>query len=264
MSIGIIGFSGQSNMEGFRSDPSLIPVDTNDSNIPFSVYKTTLDGNGQEIGDEIGEYGILRPLVQADGGGNGWTTGITIPAGSSSWGFGPEISLCRAMYSEERPVAGCKWALGGQSLDGTFNPSPAGFGYTGLKNYMEGLEATLTSENSNPYWLAFVWNQGEEDATNPPQAANYEYNLRRLVKHVRAIAKNQHLPFLIVKTTTPAGASDISVVQAAQEKIAATMANVYIYDPTGLPLYSDNVHYWEDAQLTIGTALSQILINNGF
>ncbi len=264
MSTGIITFAGQSNMVGFRSDPGLLPASELDELISYSTYNTAGDGT---MGNPAGEYGILRAMVQDDGGGNGWTENITLPAGFSSWGYGPEISCCRALYDEDKlKVAACKWALGGQSLNGTFNPlSPTtgtgGFGYKGLRDYMNGLESALANDNKYPYHLAFVWCQGEEDATNQDQAELYEYNFRRFIAHIRAIARNPTMPFVIVQTVTPLVAPYLQQVKDAQAKMAAEIPNVYLYIPstTALPLYTDDVHFWEDAMVTIGEDVAAII-----
>lgn len=255
MNTGIVGFAGQSNMVGYRSDPSYIVQSSLDSKIPYSTYNTSTT----DIGNSIGEYGDLRPMLKNDGGGNGWTDAITVDSGYSSWGYGPEISCCRSLYSDSTPIAAVKYAIGGQSLDIAFNPSPAGYAYTGLRNYMQGLEATLKGEGHTTFWKAFVWWQGEADAEDEQKAEDYYDNLTRLVEHVRAIARNPSLPIVIVKTVTPAGAPYLATVQNAQEQVCNDFNGVELYDPSGLPLYSDNVHFCMDAMITAGNAIASII-----
>lgn len=252
---GIVVFAGQSNMLGYRADPGELINSEVDAKIKYCTYNTSVSG----IGNSAGEYGILRAMLLNDGGGNGWTAAATIPAGYSSWGYGPEITCCRALHTEESPIAAVKWALGGQSLEGTFNPSPAGFGYTALKNYMASLYSAVDAEGESPYWRAFVWCQGEEDSENSGQYENYEYNLKRLIHHVRAIAKRPSLSVVIVKTIRPSSAAGLSDVQNAQEAVASTLVRVQVYDPSALPIYSDGVHFYSDAYVTMGNDLAQII-----
>lgn len=262
MKTGIVVFAGQSNMVGYRSDISALTESTKDAEIPYCVFNN--DSTSVPMGNSAGDYGILRPLTISgqdaiDTAGTGWTGSGTLPSGVKSWGYGPEMSMCRELHTSTNPIAAVKWAIGGQSLEGTFNPSPAGFGYTALKSYMTGMQSALSANGVESYFKAFVWWQGEEDSENTGQYENYFYNIKRLIAHVRSIAKNENLPFIIVKTTTPSAAEGISDVQSAQELAASSINNVFIYDPSGLSLYSDNVHYHLDSMVVAGNEIADIV-----
>ena len=89
--------------------------------------------------------------------------------------------------------------------------------------------------------------------------AAYEYNLRRLFTYVRAVTMNPNLPIIICKTVTPLTNTYLPEVQAAQQSAADTMTGVYMYDPSALPLYEDDTHFYQDAMVTAGNAIADII-----
>lgn len=253
MSVGIITVFGQSNCVGLRSNPALLPSSSKDAEIPFSHNIASQTA--------YGEYVELGPILVEDGGGNGFTDpAITIPSGFSSWGFGCEILCARNLHSTDRKVAVAKRATGSTALADYWNPQPEGVGWVGMTGYSDGLYDTLNSEGKKPYHLCGIFWQGENDAASQEDASNYEYNLRRLITFYRANIGDMETPFVICLTTTGSSAYR-DEVQAAQKKIAKTVNNVSIYDPTGLPIYSDGVHFWQDAHVTSGNAISDIFKN---
>lgn len=255
---GILTFVGQSNMVGYRSDPSLVwPLDGEDYFIPYSH-------NNAANRPAVGSYYELQPILKADGGGTGFTDPeITVPPGYSSYGFGPEITCARAMNSFGRRVSVVKESLGGKTLDEFFNPQPEGAGWTELFLYLNGHYSALETELRDPYHLALVYWQGESDADNASTADAYERNLRRFITFFRAAVKRPELPVVICKTLTDAsgatGTAPLQTVQDAQENVERTVPNVKLYDPTGLPVYSDGIHFWKGAHVTSGNAIAGIL-----
>lgn len=259
----IILFAGQSNCAGGRSDPSLLPVSSLDALIPFSLYYTLNAG----LDNEPDEYGTLHNLTLADGGGNGFESetnvDITVSAGTSSWGYGAEITCCRSLYSESKPVACLKVARGATSLEVDWN-TELDVGATvqmwpKLKEYMQGFKSALEGDGQSPKFKAFVWWQGENDSGSSVQSSAYEYNLKRFFTYVRAAALNPNLPIIICKTVTPLGGAYLNEVQAAQQNVADTMPNVFIYDPSNLPLYEDDTHFYQDAMVTAGEDIATII-----
>lgn len=259
----IILFAGQSNCVGGRSDPSLLPSSALDALIPFSIYYTFNAG----LDNEPDEYSTLHNLTLADGGGNGFETetnvDITVPAGTSSWGYGAEITCCRQLYDVNAPVACLKVARGSTSLEVDWNTELDGGAtiqmWPKVKEYMQGFKAALELDGYTPKFKAFVWWQGENDSGSSVQSAAYEYNLRRFFTYVRAVALNPNLPIIICKTVTPLTNTYLTEVQTAQQNVADSMSNVHMYDPSSLPLYEDDTHFYQDAMVTAGEAIATII-----
>lgn len=243
--------SGQSNAEGYRSDPSLLPVHQKDSEINYSY-------NRDVFNTPPGIYKPLQPCVVSDGGGNGWTEGVSIEEGYSSYGYGPEITLARKLHSKNNPVAVVKVAEGNTDLNNYWNPQPEGIGWKSLVSYVAGIYNTLRNEGEDPYYLGMVWWQGETDASKLSTSLKYESNLRNFISAVRTITNQPDLPIIICKIVSKKYRF-LKIVQNAQKRVTNTTPNTVIYDPSNLSMYSDGVHFWEDAQIKAGYEIAEIL-----
>lgn len=298
--INIFGFSGQSNIAGFRSDPGLLTTSALDALIPFNNNSAMFDnqaGWGGAPGmQSAGQSALptnalitLQPKILTDGGGNGWTDSITVPSGQSSFGYGPEITCARALYSDSFRVAVMKREGSGQPLgdiggtgstyDYYHNPqAPAeephlrdangnAPGRVGLNHHdamarIDGMRSTLQSLGHTSRVAGWVWWQGHADGTNLAAAQNYGFELERLIRFTRAHT-GFNMPWVVALHYSSTPHADI--IREQQTEVARSVAGVRLYDPyaDGLPLYSDNIHYWKDAHVTSGERIAAIFKDMG-
>lgn len=296
----LIGFSGQSNIAGFRSDPGLLDASAVDALIPFNNNSNYFDnqaGWGGAPGmTTAGSAALpqdalitLQPKLLTDGGGNGWTEGVTVPAGKSSWGFGPEITCAREMYADNYRVAVMKREGSGQPLgdiggtgstyDYYHNPqAPAEEahlrdadgntpGRIGLNHYdamarIDGMRSSLQALGYRSRVAGWVWWHGHADGTNLSASQNYGFELARLIRFTRA-RTGFNMPWVIALhySSTP----NAAVIRQQQAEVARSVPGVRLYDPAAdnLPIYTDNIHYWKDAHVTSGMRIAAILKEMG-
>lgn len=290
-----IGFEGQSNPDGWRADPSALGAypNTTDQLIPMNC-----NGNGFETqagwGGTAGvTYNVntpydalipLQPEVNTDGSsGTHWTGGgITVPAGSYSHGYGPEITCARTLHRDDYRVAVMKRAVGGTGLgpapsnpyyhnpqapseesylldDDGNTPGRQGRNYWAAMQRAEGMAATLAGLGHSLSWAGWVYWQGENDAADATSAAEYAFHLSRKIRFTRA-RLGVNMPWVVVLTRSGGYQQQ---VRDAQIEVARTLPGVRTYDPLGLPLYTDNVHYWQDAHVTSGNDIAAIFQEMG-
>lgn len=120
-------------------------------------------------------------------------------------GFGPELSFGRSL-ADGWP-GGCRIALvkharGGTSFAVDWRPGPDGL-YRGLLDKVSAAMAALKSDGHTVELRAFVWMQGERDATTSGDAARYEDNLRAFIREVRAGLGVPELPIVIGRIKAP-------------------------------------------------------------
>ena len=289
------GFEGQSNPDGWRADPGALRTYPNatDQLIPMNCNGTGFETQAGWGGTAGVTYNVntpytsiipLQPEVNTDGSsGTEWTGGgITIPAGSYSHGYGPEISCARALHRDDYRVAVMKRAVGGTGLgptpsspyyhspqapseesylldDDGNTPGRQGRNYWAAMQRAEGMAATLEGLGHSLSWAGWVYWQGENDAADATSAAEYAFHLSRKIRFTRA-RLGVNMPWVIVLTRSGGFQQE---VRDAQIEVARSVPGVRTYDPLGLPLYTDNIHYWQDAHVTSGNDIAAIFQEMG-
>lgn len=264
----IFGIIGQSNAVMYRSDPADLPVSAVDAEIPFTI------NGGAGFTPTATDITYLRPQLIEDGGGNGFSDpGITIPAGWSSHGYGVEMMLARTLHSADRPVAVVKRAAGSTALGNTGanpyyhnvqNPSlAAGFNITDFLARMTAMQAHIIGLGRQPIVAGIYDNQGEDDAANLTAAGEYGYHKARQVKFLRAMLGSE-VPFVIALTKRGGTSDGRDLVNRGKIAVARNLPGVAIYDPPDtLPVYSDNLHFWDDAAIGMGEQVAAIFEGMG-
>ena len=202
---------------------------------------------------------IPRPLTNNCGGGTS---------------FGPELTLGEILGNRfTNPVAFVKVAKGGSTLqDDWLSPSAAAKRNRPLGPWFKELQKRVQElqtkpENIHPdckhrdcTWRGFIWFQGENDSTSESAAAEYESNLKDLVKDVRAELGKVGLPVTIIQIGHWAR-NDLGhgkLVHSAQSRVAAADSKISLVRTDDLSRF---FHYDPAAQLIIGHRVAQKISN---
>jgi hypothetical protein len=222
--------AGQSNMEG---QGEMNPVGTQGTleymynNDPVT-YAHLKNGGNWAVRDDAWIWYKRGGTTLVKGG-------LTAGYGASSTTVGPELQFGHAMggyYGEK--VLIIKTAWGGKSLRTDFRPPSSGwsldtpvtagdegFYYKEMLDFVVDAIANLptnfpTYNPADGYEIAgFGWHQGWNDRVTPAFAAEYEANMAKFIKDVRASLGVPNLPFVIA-TTGMDGNPDFSQVELAQ------------------------------------------------
>jgi hypothetical protein len=212
--------AGQSNMEGLAKNSDI-----------SAIYKQAQAGviiNSKNNPFNTG-WGDLRPGY-----------------GASTLRFGPEVTFGYDVYSKlgGEKVGLIKYAVGGTNLYGNWRPPSSG-GTTGsLYNNMINFSKTQLDELKVTYDVkvqGFCWMQGEGDTHSTIAANEYQANLSNLIKDVRNDLGLGELPFIIAKIDVQRIWRYNAIVRQAEDNVANTVNNVYIFDTKGFA--TDGVHY---------------------
>ncbi|WP_298151686.1 sialate O-acetylesterase [Flavobacterium sp.] len=255
--IRVFYLGGQSNMEGFGKTAEL----------PDALQKKFTDVyiyHGNPTGDEdqnggLGKWDILQP-----GHGSGFASNGKVNTLSDR--FGIEITFAKRLselYPRQK-IAIIKYARNGSSIDsivkgdfGCWEPDYKGKGPNQYDFFLKTVRDAMAVKDINGDGRddilvpsGIVWMQGESDAYgNEAVAHNYFSNLKRLMDLMRAALHNNDIPVVIGKISDSGDEPDGKVwsygeiVQAAQEKYAATAHHAAIVRTTSTYQYSDKFHY---------------------
>jgi hypothetical protein len=173
-------------------------------------------------------WNYLGTNANGDGGtgyGNGWVDlrgGFGIPGPISC--FGPEVSFGHRLHEllPDDNIYLVKEGVDGASLVGPWNPNGSGAGYNTFKARVDGAIKNLTDADLSPTIAGMIWMQGEGDAQNITNAANYATNLTNFIGKVRSDFKTPDMPFVVGRIltyydTTPAGGN--ALVRTAEETV---------------------------------------------
>lgn len=199
--------------------------------------------------------------------------------------FGPElfIGLTLAEKYPEKEFLLIKKAHGGTALYGAWNPEwsaekakevEAGGAKQGLKLYQELLThvyknlAQLKAESKEYKIIGMAWMQGENDAAKEISANSYRQNLQKLISGYRKELNVPNMPFVIGQINSRYGdfKDGPKVVRQAMEDVANEDLKVGVVktstDPSwsDYPKHTDNVHYDEEGQKRLGTAMANELV----
>lgn len=154
-----------------------------------------------------------------------------------------------------------KTGRGGRPLyaDGSiedFNVNTAGELHDDFKSKVTVAEAALTEQGIAFERKGWFWMQGEYDAREGKEAyANaYEANLTAKINAVREFLGEPDLPCFVgrVRTGIVRDPELISIVQTAQDSVAASLSNVEVINTDAYPVLTDNLHYNSEGQVLFG------------
>lgn len=126
---------------------------------------------------------------------------VTFPGYNPSQIFGPEIGIARQLYTDLGLSATIvKVTYEGISLATDWSPSGAGLDmFPELISTVQGQIASDAANGITDVIGGFYWYQGESDATNKQDAANYKMNLKRFILAVRSNLPMGTAPFVIAQ-----------------------------------------------------------------
>ncbi|MFC4701157.1 sialate O-acetylesterase [Glaciecola siphonariae] len=181
-------------------------------------------------------------------------------------GFGPEVTFARRISdSTGRPTFILKWALGGQNLDNDFLGN-GGKGDNALYPYLVREKTKLEDSLQRQYGLsanykAFVWMQGESDAT-PDLSTKYRNNLTTLFDKVRSDF-GANIPVIVGRISDFTSSSDWNRVRNAQVNWTESDPNGYLVNTDDLAVYPDDrIHFNAQGLQDLGKRFADAYLNN--
>lgn len=236
--LNLIGFAGQSNEVGFADIDGVANINAYFGNAYSPVLLKQQDGTNAN--PPVWTFYANEPVKPR-------TTSPTL-------NMGVELSLARYL---NRRLSG-RWAF-----------SKIGIGSTGLNDHWKKtssyptvpprlFDQMITAHQDAERQLgarmaAFVWIQGEQDATDATDAAAYEANLTAFIADVRLVWPA--IPFVIVKLHNSNPGAQKAVVRAAQVAVAAAVPGVTLIDVDALALQGDNLHFTPESYLALGNMI---------
>jgi hypothetical protein len=121
----------------------------------------------------------------------------------------------------------------------------------------------LSSGNYSYVVRGLVWFQGESDAEDSTNTANYQTNLSNFLSAIRTYLNEPNLPVAICSIDDSLNQSNSSVIRTAQQNVANGDSN-YHYVPTENYSRSDNVHLNTQGMLDAGEAIANALAGISF
>lgn len=216
-SVDLFVLAGQSNMQGYRGDAALYPVDRKklDRKIGFYWVAPGLSSSG-------GEWVQLQPQV-----------GL-FPRGH----FGPEVTFARELAQAGlRPVI-FKYSAGSTSLAESWL-APGGRGmYDDMVKELRKAIALQEKAGNKVTVRALVWIQGESDARTDEMAANYYARLESMIKDFREnVVKNPRLPVILGVDEQHPYVKEHPVVVESQKRMALLDSCEAFTSMVGLPKF---------------------------
>lgn len=147
--------------------------------------------------------------------GNTWPT---LVAGTNNDAFdntklGIEMSLAKNIVAQKGvPLYLAKYAVDGTSLPQWL---PATSNFTNLQDMIQRAVWSIEDSGSPCRPVAFVWYQGEADAMNPTEAAQYATRLQQLIDGVNTIYGVAQIPVFVVQIQQNPPQLATTVVQQA-------------------------------------------------
>lgn len=181
--------------------------------------------------------------------------------------FGSEVSL---MFNLNSASAGkrymVKYGVGNTSLAVDWNSTTPGALYSGLLSAVDTAIGILVPSGSIPVLKAFIWMQGETDATDITQSNNYLSNLNNFFtnfkSHYAGKVTSYNLPtssnnFLTIigriNATFPSGTYPFrTTVRSAEVEYCSTSSNNAVFINTDGYDNNSSVHYVQSGQIQFG------------
>lgn len=271
----LVVVAGQSNAVGFDSPPGFLPPDAADDGILFwwrcgDPPPDEHDSTGAGRWHSLQPQPTGRPLDRAVAAaadpphpdaarqyGN-----FAQPEG----GFGPEISLARTLAAKgARPLAILKVAFSGTSAARDWSPEGRGGDgscYRALVAEYRAASEAAAARGIVLHPRAFVWIQGESDAT-ADFVADYEANLRRIVEALRRdLGADVLATLLSVNSRFQDGKNPhLPTIVAAQRSLAGRLPRcVYVETAGAETLAPRHYHFTAVGTLEVGRRLAAALL----
>jgi len=240
-----------------------------------SVYllggQSNMGGVGSDANDLTGAQANPLPDVQI------WQDGINqfvdLRAGFNNnfgvgAGFGAELGFGFALEaarqngtSDTEEIYLAKYAIGSTDLDEDWAIDGTNNTYSAFQDWVGNALGNLDSAGINYDVEGLLWMQGENDAFNAAQAANYETNLTNFAADIRT-RYGQDVDFLIgrLHEELPNGFTEDDVVRAAQQAVADSDDDNYLIDTDDFPVSGDSVHFTSEGHLALGEAFADVFI----
>jgi hypothetical protein len=184
--------------------------------------------------------------------------------------FGPELTFARLVRQNlpQRRLVLIKRAVSGTSLLAwapQWTPSAAAL----TRNREAGPLYSMLLEDARTILAgretelaAVVWMQGERDARYAAAADQYEANLTRLIRSLRADLARPDLPFIFghINTRNPRFAHR-NQVRRAQAAVRDALPNLAMIELDGLSFIEDGLHYDTQGQLELGRRLARAYLD---
>ncbi|MEL6472228.1 MAG: DUF4347 domain-containing protein [Cyanobacteria bacterium J06623_4] len=236
-------FGGQSNMAGTGSDVNdLSGAQAN----PLPDVQIWQDG--------INSFVDLRPgFNQNFGTGAGF---------GAELGFGFALEAARdSGASDTEEIYLVKYALGSTSLAEDWAVNGQNNTYDEFNDWVGNALNELTSQGIGYSVEGMLWMQGEQDAFNASQAANYQSNLTGFISDIRQ-RYGQGVDFVIgrLHDELPNGFFADEVVRSAQTAVANADSRNYLVDTDSYPVSGDSVHFTSAGHLSLGEDFAQVFI----
>lgn len=228
--------AGQSNMQGYRGDARLYPVDL------------------KKLDEQIGFYWVAPGLSSSRGG---WVQlqpqGGLFPRGH----FGPEITFARELaHAGLRPVI-FKYSSASTSLaEDWLAPGRQGM-YDKMVGELQKAIVLQEKAGNKVTVRALVWIQGESDARTDEMAVNYYARLRGMIKDFREnVVKNPRLPVIFGVDEQHPWVKERPVIVESQKRMALMDSCEVFTSMVGLPKF-DNTHLTPSGLETHGRLLQK-------
>jgi hypothetical protein len=267
----LILVAGQSNAVGYDAYASELPAHDGDQQVLF-WWRTGDPPPDQYDVTSGGQWKRLQPQPRGTPWDVSKLTGKDKPARQygnffkPEGGFGPEIGLARHLQTQEkRPLAIVKAAFSGTALMQDWNPDDPGASgacYRALLDETRKAMATAKEERVELRLRAFVWVQGESDATQAA-APQYAKNLGRILERLRAdLSAPQLLALIGVNTRYGNGKNPHMPIVIAQQKELAERDPLTVYvDTEGAEtLPPSHTHFTAAGTLEIGKRYAAALL----
>lgn len=238
----IIAIIGQSNAVGFADEDNL--TTSSYASVYSSVLLKQQDGTN------------ANPPV--------WTSYATAalqPRAHATLNMGCELSLGRYVDARRPRSWGLvKMGIGDTSLadywrNGAAYPTDPPRLFAQMVTFLRAAEVEIGGRIA-----AFVWIQGERDATDATDAAAYEANLTQFIADVRAYWPA--LPFIFNRLHNSNPDAHKATIRAAQAAVAAAVSGTTMIDVDALALQGDSLHFTADGYVALGNLVGAAVLES--
>lgn len=143
-------------------------------------------------------------------------------------------------------------------------------------NYREALFKTkalhnkiLDQDGIAPSWKFMLIVHGEYDARIEASANAYETNLTNFINNFRTQSGLTSLPVIIMRLNTEMITAPVNpgtfgaTVQAAQDAVVGAVSGCYIFDPDGIEMHTDKIHYTVAGEHDLADGILNVATTNG-
>ena len=184
--------------------------------------------------------------------------------------FGPEVMLSiLASAHTGKPVYLVKYGVDNTGLTETsgssWNTDRSDSLFADFKVQLSAALANLSAAGKTPVVRAFLWAQGERDATISGIGPLYQRQQTRLFNAIRALVKNPVLPILdVLVRGESAGQVYAADINAAKTGCSTAVGNVTLLRSTAMEDRGDDTHYDGAGQLALGRYLFELAYSKRF